>query len=74
MSHFCSDCDVGWWPYQTKAGRCPQCGAGTRRVSEPPSGDSVERHQEAVAEEDRRIRQRRFEAYYAARSRGGEAA
>jgi rRNA maturation protein Nop10 len=74
MSHFCSDCDVGWWPYQTKAGRCPQCGGGTRRISEPPSGDSVERHQEAVAEEDRRIRQRRFEAYYAARSRGGEAA
>jgi hypothetical protein len=71
MSHHCSDCDVGWWPYQTKSGRCPQCGGGTRRVSEAPSEDAVERHQEALAEEDRRILHRRFEAYYAARTDAG---
>ena len=67
MSHHCTECDVYWWPYQTKAGRCPQCGGGTVRSHEPASQDSVSLHQEALAESDRRVLHRRFEAYYAKR-------
>lgn len=73
MSHRCSDCDVGWWPYQTKGGRCPQCGGGTTRSHEPPSDDAAERHQEALAEADRQVLHRRFEAYCASRPPGHEA-
>lgn len=68
MSHCCTDCDVYWWPYQTPAGRCPQCGGGTRRSHEPASDDAVSRHREALAEADRRLLHRRFEAYCAARA------
>lgn len=74
MSQHCSDCDVYWWPYQTKSGRCPQCGAATMRTHEPASEDAIARHQEALAESDRQILERRFEAYYAARARHGHAA
>ena len=74
MSHHCSECDVYWWPYQTSAGHCPQCGGGTRRSHDAPSSDAVSLHQEALAEADRRVLNRRFEAYYAARAHGRRAA
>ena len=74
MSHYCSECEVHWWPYQTTDGRCPQCGGGSRRSHAPPSGDAVERHRAAVAAADRRELHRRFEAYYENRPRRSDAA
>ena len=74
MAHHCPHCDVHWWPYQTPAGRCPQCGGGTRWSHEPASDDSVERHRVAVNEDWRRELYRRFEAYYAERERRRPAA
>lgn len=74
MSHHCTECDVNWWPYQTRAGRCPQCGGGTRRSHESPSEAATLRHQASIAESKRTVSQRRFEAYYAERAQGKDAA
>ena len=30
MTHFCPECVINWWPYQTAEGCCPECGTGTR--------------------------------------------
>jgi hypothetical protein len=44
------------------------------RSHEPASADAIARHQDALAESDRQVLERRFEAHYATRSRHGHAA
>jgi hypothetical protein len=67
MGLHCPDCDRTWWPYETVAGCCPQCGGGTRRTHERPDGDTVIRLSSARADAERRARREDFERYYAER-------
>lgn len=67
MSHHCSECNAYWWPYQTPAACCPQCGGGTRRSYERPDDDAPLRHRAASELARARDVQAQFEAYYAER-------
>lgn len=49
MTYRCRDCDVNWWAYQARDGRCPECGAGTLRVNAPGSLDADARFKAAAA-------------------------
>jgi hypothetical protein len=45
MTYRCQTCAVDWAPYQTRAGSCPGCGGGTRRiVGGEPDADAADRH------------------------------
>lgn len=52
MTYRCEPCDVNWWPYQAKDGKCPACWGGTKRVQEPGSMDADARYK-AAQERDR---------------------
>jgi hypothetical protein len=74
MSFYCSECVVGWWPYQCRDGCCPVCGGGTVRRQERAGDDADAVYRELVAGERRRHAREQFEAFYAARelARSGE--
>lgn len=67
ISFYCPECIVGWSPYQTAGGKCPECGGGTRRRQEPASDDSLARYK--AAREAGRLRglYAAFEEFYAER-------
>jgi hypothetical protein len=78
MTHYCRDCDIYWYPYQTKLdqrnkGICPECGGGTVRSNEAGSLDPDARYKAAVArradEEARAKAHREFERYCERRDR-----
>jgi hypothetical protein len=67
MSHYCSECHVYWWPYQTPGGCCPDCGSGTTRSNEACTDTSRIRHTNGLDARRSRELHEQFEAYYAER-------
>ncbi len=74
MSHYCAECHVYWWPYQTAGGCCPQCGGGTKRSLDPADEESVQLHRRTIAAARSRDLHDAFEAYYADREARRDAA
>jgi hypothetical protein len=74
MTYYCSACVMNWHPFQCAEGRCPECGAGTKRGYDPASPDADVRHRAALAAAIKRERYERFEAYYAEREQHRHAA
>lgn len=59
MTYYCTECCIGWWPYQAKefGGSCPRCGGGTKIKQEPGSIDAEAEYRKALhkrAEADKR--------------------
>jgi hypothetical protein len=75
MTYHCTDCDVRWWPYQTKEGVCLRCGSGTRRTQEGPSPNVAVLYRSVVSQRKRIELYDRFEEYYLQRelARGPDA-
>jgi hypothetical protein len=72
MTYRCESCQINWAPYQTRAGECLACGAGTNRVTtEEPDADAADRHRailRAEADLQRKLTcYAEFAAFYAAR-------
>ena len=44
MTHYCADCAIAWFPYQSRE-RCCVCGSGIHIRQEAASPEAVERYQ-----------------------------
>lgn len=69
MTYRCGACSVDWAPAHTRAGACPQCGSGCKRVTTAePDADSEILYRTVLLVENeaerKRIRDAEFEVYY----------
>lgn len=53
-SHYCADCGISWFPYQSRE-RCCVCGSGVHMRQEEASPEAIERYQAARAGRPRAI-------------------
>jgi uncharacterized Zn finger protein (UPF0148 family) len=68
MTYRCDVCLINWWPYLTKAGVCPVCGAGTKRVNEPATPDAMNVSKRSEEERQSLDNHEKFDEFYAKRA------